>query len=218
MSWIQSEWVVPLAAVLTVLFTGTTLVVRIIGPEVVRRGIKTLWWNITHPISRIVSAIVTSSVGWGRGKCWRIYLRFCSRGRQYERQLILEHIKTMVLDAQAQQYHSWIVNENGVVDNESNNSPEGINALQRVMLIGVGRAEMLQDMLSYLRPDTYPPEAWDNNNNVTRLDGHLLFTDVRSESTVVHWRWKTLDTDPSWKYLERVEKKWGHSHKMYFRG
>ena len=115
------------------------------------------------------------------------------------------HIQAMYHDAYFQRYYSLIDGDKGGGENDV--------PYKQVQEFAIGRWDALVDVLSYLQPEEYPPERWDDpDNNPTRHN----YIQVGGLNLAIVWEWHINETN-NWKYLLRRDKKWGREQRIYFR-
>lgn len=156
------------------------------------------WYLTTLPFRLVITGIVFKLKQWRAN----IYIRICRVGLQREREQLMHHFMEMLHDSENQMLGSWLVGENGVTLLDGEKCRRLEKAMVSVRTSGMGRSEALKDVISHLVPELYPPENWDGWSTV-HGDG-------------IFWREQESGND-NMVLLERVDKKYGRAHKLFYR-
>ena len=126
--------------------------------------------------------------------------------RKETKREVFTRIVMMLSDAEDQRYGSYVAVEGDV---------EAEKIEKEIETVAIGRIEALKDIKSYLYPNIFPSEEWDNRGKNTTSPGTVM---VRGRPEIY---WELHDNDnhipKRWIYIERLEEKWGRKHRYYFR-
>ena len=156
------------------------------------------WHFATLPV-RVTIAYIASKLKQCRAN---IYIRICRVGVRREREQLALHFMGMLHDSESQRLGSWLVDKDGTTPLDDEKRQRLKEPMIHISTLGMGRSESLKDVISYLMPETYPPENWSGWSAVI---GDAVF-----------WREQESHNE-NMILLERVDKKYGRAHKLFYR-